>query len=238
MHLFYTPDIETDIYVLSEEESKHAVRVLRLTESDSVQLTDGKGNWFEAQIMDAHPKRCSLQIQSKIVEYGKRSFYTHIAVAPTKNIERIEWFLEKAVEIGLDELSLLYCDFSERRNVKIERLEKIAAAAMKQSMQAYMPVINEPCKFSDFMKKSLPANRFIAHCYQTERIGLKTSIQPKTENLILIGPEGDFSENEIQMALNNSFKPVIMGNTRLRTETAALVACHTVALMNEQKSLT
>lgn len=233
MHLFYTPDIETDIYVLSEEESKHAVRVLRLTENDTVKLTDGKGGWFDAQILDAHPKRCSLQVQTKISEYGKRYYRTHIAVAPTKNIERIEWFLEKAVEIGLDEISLIYCDFSERRNVKIERLEKIAAAAMKQSMQAYMPVINEPCKFSDFIKKNLPANRFIAHCYETERYSLKQCLQPNSETLILIGPEGDFSENEIQLVLKNSFKPVIMGNTRLRTETAALVACHTVALMNE-----
>src|ERR1700749_1732311 len=166
MQLFYTPDIEpkTSQYFLSEEESKHAVKVLRMAVGDKAQLIDGKGGLYEAEIMDAHPKRTILKINSVITEYGKRNHYLHIAIAPTKNIERLEWFLEKATEIGIDEISLIICQRSERKEAKVERLDKIITSAIKQSLKAYHPVLNEAKSFSNFLAKDLDGQKFIAHC--------------------------------------------------------------------------
>jgi 16S rRNA (uracil1498-N3)-methyltransferase len=237
MHLFYTPDIDGELYTLSEEESKHAIRVLRLEKGDAVSLIDGKGNLFQGEVADDHPKRCTVHITDIQKQYGKRSFHLHIAMAPTKNMERTEWFLEKAVEIGLDEFTPLQCEHSERVVVKTERLHKIAVAAMKQSLKAYEPVLHEAITFPKFIQSAaaFKGEKFIAHC---ERETLQPPLLKNTytkggDALILIGPEGDFSPQEITLARTNGFREISLGKSRLRTETAALVACHTLNLINE-----
>lgn len=234
MHLFYTPDITPTQahYQLSEEESKHCSRVLRLEQGDAVQLIDGKGGLYEASIVDAHPKRTLLQISSSQQEYQQRNHYLHIAVAPTKNIERLEWFLEKATEIGIDEISLIICQRSERKDAKAERLNKIITAAMKQSLKAYHPVLNEPVTYTNFIGQPFSGQQFIAHCEPGEKAELKSVIEPAGRYLILIGPEGDFSPQEINEAARNGFKAITLGNNRLRTETAALETCFEVNFLN------
>ncbi|MFV0366632.1 MAG: 16S rRNA (uracil(1498)-N(3))-methyltransferase [Mangrovibacterium sp.] len=230
MHLFYTPDISGTNYTLPEEESKHAVRVLRMQEGDKLQLIDGKGGFYEASVVEAHPKRCAIQIKQKIDNYAKRQNYLHIAVAPTKNIDRIEWFLEKATEIGIDEITPVLCEHSERKVIKADRLEKIIVSAMKQSYKAYLPKLNPLTPLAELLSTDFEGGKFVAHCYEDERNSLKKSLHGSS-NLILIGPEGDFSEEEVQQALAAGFKPVSLGEARLRTETAALAACYTVAVM-------
>lgn len=231
MQLFYTPDITDIDYRMNETESKHAVRVLRLSNGDMIQLVDGKGNFYEATIVDAHPKRCQLKITSKIPEYNKRGHYLHLAVAPTKNIDRFEWFLEKATEIGIDEITPLLCEHSERKIIKQERLEKVIISAMKQSIKAYLPKLNPLTSLQELFLTSSPFRKFIAHCYERDKRELKNEVEGSNSNLIVIGPEGDFSEKEVNLALENGFTPVSLGNSRLRTETAGVVACHTVNLI-------
>lgn len=237
MHLFYTPDIDSEIYTLSEDESKHAIRVLRLVVGDTIQLIDGKGNLFQAVVAEDHPKRCTVHVTDIQKEYGKRNFRLHIAMAPTKNIERTEWFLEKAVEIGLDAYTPIQCEHSERVIVKTERLHKIIVSAMKQSLKAFEPVLDEPVSFGNFIKtaKAFEGRKFIAHCERASSDpGLLKNVYAKgSDAMILIGPEGDFSKEEINLAVQNGFVPVSLGKSRLRTETAALVACHTINLLNE-----
>jgi 16S rRNA (uracil1498-N3)-methyltransferase len=237
MHLFYTPDIDTALYPLSEEESKHAVRVLRLEPGDRVQLIDGKGTLYQVEIADNHPKRCTMHVLEVQKDYGKRLFHLHIAMAPTKNMERTEWFLEKAVEIGLDAFTPLQCAHSERVVVKTERLHKIAVAAMKQSIKAYEPKLNETIAFTKFISSaaSFAGEKYIAHCNRKESDPplLKNVYKRGSNALILIGPEGDFSLEEITFAQQQGFQPISLGASRLRTETAALVACHTCNLLNE-----
>jgi 16S rRNA (uracil1498-N3)-methyltransferase len=234
MQLFYTPDINPSHpeYFLSEEESKHCIRVLRLENGDEVQLIDGRGGLYAAEIKDAHPKRTILQITNIITSYGKRSHYLHIAVAPTKNIERLEWFLEKATEIGIDEISLIICQRSERKEAKTDRLNKIITAAMKQSLKAYHPVLNEPQQFSKFLLKLFEGQKFIAHCDKGDKAGLSDELIKQGRYLLLIGPEGDFTPNEIDGALQNGFKAITLGESRLRTETAALEACFEINFLN------
>ncbi|QMU28274.1 16S rRNA (uracil(1498)-N(3))-methyltransferase [Adhaeribacter radiodurans] len=236
MHLFYTPDIAIETYTLSEDESKHSIRVLRLQEGDEINLIDGKGTFYTARITTANPKRCALQIINKIPEFGKRSFYVHVAVAPTKNLDRMEWFVEKAVEIGIDEISFLLCERSERKNLNLDRLEKIAVSAMKQSVKAYLPQLNEMQAFTSFIRQVDAANTYIAHLENHDRTAL-SQVQVSKKTCILIGPEGDFSVKEIELAYSLGIKPVTLGISRLRTETAALVACHTVNLVHELKSV-
>jgi 16S rRNA (uracil1498-N3)-methyltransferase len=237
VHLFYTPDINSEIYTLSEEESKHAIRVLRLVTGDIIQLIDGKGNFYTAEVAEDHPKRCTVRVTDIQKEYGKRSFLLHIAMAPTKNMERTEWFLEKAVEMGIDAFSPVQCEHSERVVVKLERLHKIAISAMKQSLKAFEPELNETLSFINFINssKTFVGQKFIAHCdRKTSEPGLLKNLYSKMNNaLILIGPEGDFSSEEINLAIQNGFVPVSLGKSRLRTETAALAACHTINLINE-----
>lgn len=231
MQLFYTPDIQGNNYQLDETESKHAVRVLRLANGDSIQLIDGKGNFYEARIVDAHPKKCRVEITKTVAEFGKRNHYLHLAVAPTKNIDRFEWFLEKATEIGIDEITPVLCEHSERKVIKDERLEKVIVSAMKQSLKAYLPKLNPLTPIKDLLNSNFQGKKFIAHCYDQDKRELKNELDESTDNLVLIGPEGDFSEEEIQLALSKQFIPISLGESRLRTETAAVVACHTVNLL-------
>jgi 16S rRNA (uracil1498-N3)-methyltransferase len=236
MQLFYTPDIEPSHpqYFLSEEESKHAIRVLRLNVGDEVQLIDGRGGLYAAEIKDAHPKRTILQINSVTQNFNKRNHYLHIAIAPTKNIERLEWFLEKATEIGIDEISLIICQRSERKEAKVDRLNKIITSAIKQSIKAYHPVLNEPEPLSKLLAQNFDGLKFIAHCDTGDKINLLDGITPHGKYLILIGPEGDFTPKEIEDALNNDFKAITLGQSRLRTETAALEACFEVNFLNRK----
>ncbi|WP_179412091.1 16S rRNA (uracil(1498)-N(3))-methyltransferase [Mucilaginibacter sp. E4BP6] len=234
MHLFYTPDIQPTHpqYFLNEEESKHAIRVLRLNVGDKVQLIDGRGGLYSAEINDAHPKRTILQINSVTTAYNKRNHYLHIAIAPTKNIERLEWFLEKATEIGIDEISLIVCQRSERKEAKTDRLNKIITAAIKQSLKAYHPVLNEPELLTKLLTHEFGGQKFIAHCELGNKTNLKQAITPGGKYLILIGPEGDFTPKEIDDALSNGFKAITLGESRLRTETAALEACFEANFLN------
>ena len=234
LHLFYTPDIEPQhkAFILNEEESKHAVRVLRLPVGEQLELVDGNGGRYIAAIADAHPKRTVLEILSAVQEDGKRPYRLHIAIAPTKSIDRVEWFLEKATEVGIDEITPIICDHSERTIVKPERLQKVVVAAMKQSQRAYLPKINPAVRFADFLKTPLPDRRFIAHCAAGEKQHLSRVLQPGGEALVLIGPEGDFSAAEIEEAVRGDFVPITFGQARLRTETAALVACVEMYLLH------
>jgi 16S rRNA (uracil1498-N3)-methyltransferase len=234
MHLFYTPDIGPSHpqYFLNEEESKHAVRVLRLEVGAEVQLIDGRGGLYTAQIKDAHPKRTILQITNVVTGYNKRNHYLHIAIAPTKNLERLEWFLEKATEIGIDEISLIICQRSERKEAKTERLNKIIISAIKQSLKAYSPVLNEPIALTKFLSQPFDGQKFIAHCDKGDKMSLNNDFKKHDRYLILIGPEGDFSPAEIDAALHNGYKAITLGESRLRTETAALEACFEVNFLN------
>jgi len=234
MQLFYTPDIDaaSSTYYLDEEESRHCIKVLRLQTGDRVQLVDGKGSFYTATIKDPHPKRTQLQILSAKADPNKRNHYLHIAVAPTKNIERLEWFLEKATEIGIDEISLIICQRSERKEVRIDRLNKIITSAIKQSLKAWHPKLNEPVALNKFLSTAFDGQKFIAHCEPGDKINLKEIIKPLGRYLVLIGPEGDFTPQEIGDAIKNDFKAITLGNSRLRTETAALEACFEINFLN------
>ena len=234
MQLFYNSEIKksTKTFFFDKEESKHIVKVLRKKEGDKIIITNGLGYLFESEIIMASEKKCEVKIVEESF-FKPSTFYTHIAVAPTKMLDRIEWFLEKATEIGIHEITPIICDHSERKVYKIGRAEKIIQAAMKQSLHYYLPKINEPISLSQFVKLNFEGQKFIAHCEETDRKSLKQQLNPKTDITILIGPEGDFSVKEIQTSLKHNFIPVTLGNTRLRTETAALVACHTIVIQNE-----
>lgn len=236
MQLFYTPDITNNspVYYLSEEESKHCIRVLRLQLADHVQLIDGRGGLYEAEIIDAHPKKVALNLISQQQEYAKRNHYLHLAVAPTKNLERLEWLLEKATEIGIDEISMIICQRSERKEAKPERLNKIVTSAIKQSLKAYHPVLNEVTPFQKLITQPFDGQKFIAHCEPGRKLALKDLVKPNGCYLVLIGPEGDFSPKEIEEALRNGFEPITLGNSRLRTETAALEACFEINFLNRE----
>lgn len=236
MHLFYTPFVELhhESFLLNEEESKHAIRVLRLQESDIIHLIDGRGGLYKTEILDPHPKRTSLRVLEVTQEYGKTTYELHVAVGPTKNIDRIEWFLEKATEIGIHEFTPVICARSERKEVKVERLEKVAVSAAKQSLKAYVPKINPAVSFSKFLETVSEQDyiKGIAHCVDSKKKYINTTFSTRQKYLILIGPEGDFSEQEIAMALQAGFLPLSLGEARLRTETAALAAVLEVSLLN------
>jgi 16S rRNA (uracil1498-N3)-methyltransferase len=232
MHLFYTPNIQTEIYQLDEEESKHCIKVLRLKNGDQVNLVDGVGGLYLAEIIDDHPKRTVLKVLNIQKEFAKRNHYLHIAVAPTKNIDRFEWFLEKATEIGIDEITPIICDHSERKEIKTERSNKIITSAIKQSLKAYHPVLNPQINFKEFINQAKADKKFIAHCEDGEKQSLVKDFEPPHNYLILIGPEGDFSPDEIELALQSGFVPITLGESRLRTETAALQACFEINYLN------
>ena len=232
MHIFYTPDITSKTYTLSEEESKHCIKVLRLQKGSALYLVDGRGGLYEAIIDDPHPKRTSLIILKTRENYGKRNHYLHLAVAPTKNIERFEWFLEKATELGIDEITPLICERSERKELKTDRLNKVITSAVKQSIKAYHPKLNGPVAFKDFIVSATRSHKFIAHCIDNKKFTLKEKIELNSDYLVLIGPEGDFSQAEVNAAQAAGFLPINLGTTRLRTETAALEACFEVNFLN------
>ncbi len=236
MNIFYATSLLSDTYQLNESESKHCVRVLRLAVGDKLFLVDGKGTFAEATIFDAHAKRCIVQIISRIREYNRRDYCLHIAIAPTKNIDRFEWFLEKATEIGIDTITPIISDHSERKIIKPERLEKVIKSAMKQSVKAYLPHLNLTTKFSNFLESTKNDNalKFIAHCTETEKHSISKNYKPNQNVTILIGPEGDFSPREIAIAEESGYKYLSLGNSRLRTETAGVVACAQVAFMNQE----
>lgn len=233
MQLFYVPNVAESEIVLDETESKHAIRVLRLNTAGKVQVVDGKGGFYLAEITQPHPKKCKLSILESHKEFGKRRFNLHIAIAPTKNIDRFEWFLEKTTEIGIDEITPLLCEHSERKNIKPDRLEKIIVSAMKQSEKAYLPKLNPMAPFNDFIKLKGTSGKFIAHCNDGEKPHLKNEIKKEESVLILIGPEGDFSPEEVERGKTYGFREISLGPSRLRTETAGVVACHIVNLVNE-----
>ena len=233
MHLFYTPDLNGNLYTLNEIESKHCVRVLRLNINDQIQLIDGKGGFYTAKIINSNPKKCIVEIIETKKDYGKRNHYLHIAIAPTKNIDRFEWFLEKATEIGIDEITPVICEHSERKAIKPDRLEKIIVSAIKQSIKAYKPKLNDLMKFKDFIKQNSDSKKFIAHCEENHKTPLKSNYHKGQNTIILIGPEGDFSPEEIELAKQNKYTEISLGESRLRTETAGVVACHTINLIND-----
>lgn len=223
MLLFYHSDIEKSP-ILSEEDSRHCVKVLRKNIKDRIHVVDGVGGLFECEITKAHEKKCEVRILSVEREFEKRSHYLHIAIAPTKNADRIEYFIEKCVEIGVDEITLIQTKHSERKNQKTERLEKIAISAMKQSLKAYLPKINELTDIEKFLKSVNIEAKFVAHLTDDAK-PLKDVAPDKKEVLLMIGPEGDFAKDEILLAQKTGFQVVTLGNSRLRTETAGVVAC-------------
>ena len=230
MRLFYSPNIEND-KALNEDESRHAIKVLRLKEGDKIEVLDGKGSAYVAEISVANSKKCEVAILSKIA-HQKRAYSVEIIVSPTKNADRIEWLLEKATEIGIDKLTLIQTDRTERKKVRIDRLEKIAISAMKQSKTYHLPLISELSSFKDVLNVKFTGQRFIAHCIEDKKAHLKTQMSPKDNYQILIGPEGDFTSEEIELAISSGFKPVTFGENRLRTETAALFACALTSVVN------
>ena len=234
MQLFYNPDINaaSETFAFDKEESKHIVKVLRKSEGDILHVTNGLGNLFHCEITLASDKKCTVKINQTETQ-KPTDFYLHLAVAPTKMNDRFEWFLEKATEIGIHEITPIICEHSERKVIKTERFDKIIQSAMKQSLQYFLPKLNEPMSFKEFINKNHDGTLFIAHCEETDKKLLKEAIVPKEKYTILIGPEGDFSEKEIETALQNNYIPVSLGNTRLRTETAAVVACHSIVFSNE-----
>lgn len=236
MQLFYSPEIttETNSYTFNKTESKHIVRVLRKNNGDLLSITNGFGYLFTAEVVVPSDKKCVVKIVSFKKKEKAWNYHLHIAIAPTKLNDRTEWFLEKATEIGIDEITPIICKHSERKVVKIERFEKIMLSGMKQSLKFHLPKINPAIPFKDFIKSGPSGNLFIAHCDEQDKKSFKKEIQAETDITILIGPEGDFSANEIENAIQKNFTPVTLGESRLRTETAALVACHSVAFINEK----
>lgn len=234
MQLFYNPHINegSEGFSFEKEESGHIVKVLRKKEGDMLLVTNGLGFIFRTEIVLASEKKCTVRVVGfERVENPKH--HLHLAVAPTKMNDRYEWFLEKATEIGVAEITPLICDHSERKFVKTERFDKIIQSAMKQSLHAFLPKLNAPTTFKAFMKTNPAGQRFIAHCAETDRKSLKNIAMPDLDTTILIGPEGDFSPSEITIAMANQYIPVTLGNARLRTETAAVVACHSIIFINE-----
>ena len=234
MQLFYNPNINeaTENFSFDKEESKHIIKVLRKKDTDILHVTNGLGFLFTTEITLASDSKCTVKIISFEKTNPSKS-RLHLAVAPTKMNDRYEWFLEKATEIGIQEITPIICDHSERKVINNERFDKILLAAMKQANELYLPKLNPAITFKEFMNLQNDDIKYIAHCEETDKKTLKSVLQPNQNITMLIGPEGDFSQKEITLALSNDYIPVSLGNTRLRTETAAIVACHSVVFVNE-----
>ncbi|MBQ5594573.1 MAG: 16S rRNA (uracil(1498)-N(3))-methyltransferase [Alistipes sp.] len=236
MQLFYAPEISLPCYTLGEEESKHCIRVLRMKCGDELHITDGKGTMYRCKVVSDNPKRCTVEIIEATPNYEPLSYNLVMAVAPTKNIDRFEWFLEKATEVGISEVYPLLSEHSERKEIKQEREEKVITSAVKQSLKAYHPTLHPMTRFKDVVTMPFDGDKFIAHCNSEvggERKYLGSMIKKGGNTLILIGPEGDFSEEEIIFAIDNGFKPITLGKERLRTETAAVVATVITSTINK-----
>ena len=235
MQLFYHPNSTkaSKEIIFDKEESRHIGKVLRKKEGDVLDITNGEGYFFKAELTLVTPKKCLAQI-IELTEQEPLPYHLHIAIAPTKSNDRFETFLEKATEIGITEITPIICDHSERKTIKPERYEKIIQSAMKQSLKAYLPKLNKACSFKEFLQQTHEENlKCIAHCEETEKKSFKNVLKKQQSILILIGPEGDFSSEEINLAKSNAFIPVMLGKSRLRTETAAIVAAHSAAFVNE-----
>ncbi len=235
MQLFYNQQITiaTKQFTFDKTESRHIVRVLRKKEGDELFITDGLGALFKAKIIIANDKKCLVNILENSIKRKSHKYYLHIAIAPTKLNDRMEWFIEKATEIGIDEITPIICDHSERKVLKLERMQKILQSAAKQSLKFHFPTLNKPVKFSTFIKSGFNGQLFIAHCESGKKTSLKSVLKANKKTTILIGPEGDFSAKEIEQSLEQNFIPVSLGDSRLRTETAGIVATHSVAFINE-----
>jgi 16S rRNA (uracil1498-N3)-methyltransferase len=234
MQIFYAPDITGDSYTLDEKESKHSIRVLRMKQGAPVRLIDGMGNLYEGEITDPDPRKCTIRVTSVMKNFEKRNYRLHIAISPLKNPERFEWFVEKSVEIGIDEITPLICNHSEKSGIKTERVKNLIISAMKQSLKAKSTALNRPCLFNDFINSDLSGDLIITHCNKKLARNRITEVYPKgNDAVILIGPEGDFSEEEINDAIIKGFKAVHLGNSRLRTETAGIAACHSIYFINQ-----
>jgi 16S rRNA (uracil1498-N3)-methyltransferase len=234
MQIFYAPDINGISYTLDEKESKHLIRVLRMVKGSCVKLIDGKGNLFEGFISEPDQNKCIIEITREIKDFEKRNYRLHIAISPLKNPERFEWFVEKSVEIGIDEITPLICKNTEKPGIKSERVNNIIISAMKQSLKAKKTLLNETSSFKDFINKNLEGTKMIAHCDDFNfRKKISDIYSKKTDSIILIGPEGDFSREEIDTAVKKGFLPVHLGTSRLRTETAGIAACHSIYFINQ-----
>lgn len=239
MNLFYIPDLilpqdkEQWLVELPSDEASHAIKVLRLSLGNSINITNGEGLMVEAEIIAINKKQCVVKVVNYTEDFGKRDFNIHIAVAPTKNIKRFDWFLEKATEVGIDEITPIITSHSERKEIKIDRERKVITAAVKQSLKAYHPKLNEAITLKQFLKQDFNDELFIAHLLGPDQLLLKNAYKTGSSICILVGPEGDFSEEEILLAIEKGFKPISLGNTRLRTETAALASCLTINILNQ-----
>jgi 16S rRNA (uracil1498-N3)-methyltransferase len=234
MQIFYAPDITGDRYTLDENESKHLIRVLRMVKGSAVRLIDGKGNLYEGIIRDPDQKKCTIDITTKISDFEKRNYKLHIGISPLKNPERFEWFVEKSVEIGIDEITPIICKNSEKPGIKTDRVNNLIISAMKQSLKATKTILNNPCRLEDFLVKDLDGTKMIAHCDNSFLRKRISDVYSESKNaIILIGPEGDFSREEINSAVTRGYLSVHLGTSRLRTETAGLAACHSVYFINQ-----
>jgi 16S rRNA (uracil1498-N3)-methyltransferase len=233
MHVFFSNQISDSGILLSKEESQHAIRVLRLKPGDEIEVLDGIGNRYHTSFAGELKKQCLLKVLST-EKVPARNTNLHVAIAPTKSVDRYEWFLEKATEFGIETITPIICNHSERKVVKMERSIKVLIAAMKQSRNAWLPELNVETSFNAFVKQpaTTTEQRYIAHCYKTDLPHLKDEIEPG-KITILIGPEGDFSENEVELAVKSGYKEISLGQSRLRTETAGIAAVHTISLMNK-----
>ena len=234
MQIFYAPDISGNDYILDENESRHCIRVLRMTRGDKLKLVDGKGTLYEGFISDPDPAQCEITITAITRNFEKRSYRLHIAISPIKNQERFEWFVEKSVEIGVDEITPVICRNTEKPGIKRDRINNIIISAMKQSIKAFIPVLNDPVAFGEFIGSDPSGIKMIAHCSPLyERSKIDQVYEKDRDAVILIGPEGDFTGDELSLAFKNGFKSVHFGTSRLRTETAGIAACHSVYFINQ-----
>lgn len=232
MNLFYQPHIQDGIHYLDPEESRHCYKVLRKKPGDTIHITDGKGFSYTARLTETKSDKCVFKIENKTAE-SKRDFTIHIAIAPTKNPDRTEWFVEKAIEIGVDEISFILCDNSERAALKTDRLEKLAISAMKQSLKSTLTKINHMVLLQDFVSSTTATSKFIAYVDQTNPDLLQKIAKPTSHYVVLIGPEGDFSKKELELVTEKGYQKISLGPSRLRTETAGVVACHILNLVNQ-----
>jgi 16S rRNA (uracil1498-N3)-methyltransferase len=234
MQIFYAPDIAGNHYTLDEKESRHCIRVLRMTGGTPVRMIDGKGSLYEAVITDPDPFRCSLSITGVIRDFEKRNYRLHIAISPLKNYERFEWFVEKSVEIGIDEITPLISLKTEKPGIKKERVSNLIISAMKQSLKSKLTKLNDPCKFDDFISINHQGCKMIAHCInEPARVKIGDAYLKGNDALLLIGPEGDFTEEEVKSATAAGFIPVHLGQSRLRSETAGIAACYSIYYINQ-----